>query len=144
MRRLLQLAKLPIPLPFGAVNNRRSLLAVENLIAAIVLLIDRDDLSREVFLISDDTPVSLPDMISCLRTGMGKSPNLLSLSPEPVAAFFRITGMPHLWERLAGNLVVSPTRLKAIGYAPVIATPTGLRELGRRMNSQRRDYIALF
>ena len=39
MRKLIQLAKLPLPLPFAAVSNKRSLLAIENLILAIGLLI---------------------------------------------------------------------------------------------------------
>ena len=32
MRKLIRLARLPLPLPFGAVANKRSLLAIENLI----------------------------------------------------------------------------------------------------------------
>ena len=38
---LITLARLPLPLPFGAVDSRRSLLAIENLVAAICLSADR-------------------------------------------------------------------------------------------------------
>ena len=72
MRSLITLARLPLPLPFGAVDNRRSLLAIENLVAAICLLIERDDITNQVLLVADATPVSLPQIISCLRRGMGK------------------------------------------------------------------------
>ena len=126
MRSLITLARLPLPLPFGAVGNRRSLLAIENLVAAICVLIERDDIANQVLLVADATPVSLPQIISSLRRGMGKSANLLSVSPTLVEMTFRLLRRSNQWRRLAGNLVVSIERAKGIGYAPVVNTIDGL------------------
>jgi UDP-glucose 4-epimerase len=53
MRKLIRLARRPLPLPFAGVTNKRSLLAIENLISAIGLLIQRDEIRNEAFLVAD-------------------------------------------------------------------------------------------
>jgi nucleoside-diphosphate-sugar epimerase len=126
MRKLIRLARLPLPLPFGALTNKRSLLAIENLISAIGLLIQRDEIRNEVLLIADATPVSLPEIIARLRHGMGRPANLISIPPALLSDFFRMCRMSETWEKLAGNLVVSVARLNSTGYSPVIATAEGL------------------
>ena len=122
MRSLITLARLPLPLPFGAVDNRRSLLAIENPVAMICLLIERDDIDKQVLLVADATPVSLPQIISCLRRGMGKPRNLLAVSPTLLEMVFRLLRRSNQWQRLGGNLVISIERSKSFGYAPVVST----------------------
>jgi UDP-glucose 4-epimerase len=133
MRKLIQLARLPLPLPFGAVTNKRSLLAIENLILAINLLIQRDDIRNQVFLIADSTPVSLPEIISGLRHGMARPANLISIPPALLSGLFRMCRMSETWEKLAGNLVVSVDKLNSIGYSPIIATTPGLVAMTRTL-----------
>lgn len=126
MRKLIRLARLSLPLPFGALTNKRSLLAIDNLISAIDFLIQRDDIRNEKFLIADATPVSLPEIIASLRHGMGKSSNMISISPALLSALFRMCWMSEAWEKLAGNLELSTAKLNSVGYSPTVATPEGL------------------
>lgn len=127
MAALRRLASLPIPLPFGAVRNARSLLAVENLTAAIVLALTSDTALGGTFLVADPAPVSLPEIIAALRGGRR---GLFRFPPSLIRASLRLVGRQSLWERLAGDLVVSTARLKALGYAPVLTTQQGLMGLG--------------
>jgi UDP-glucose 4-epimerase len=131
MRRLIQLARLPVPLPFGAVTNKRSLLAIEHLTSAIGLLIQRDDIRNEVFLVADATPISLPEIIASLRLGMGRPANLFTIPPPFLSGLFRMRRLSETWEKLAGNLVVSIDKLRSIGYSPVFATSQGLAAMVR-------------
>jgi len=133
MRRLIQLARLPVPFPFGGVTNKRSLLAVENLTSAIGLLIQRDDIRNELFLIADATPVSLPEIIGSLRHGMGRSANLFALPSPLLSGLLRVCRLTENWEKLAGNLVVSIDKLTSIGYSPVVATSQGLAAMTRTL-----------
>jgi UDP-glucose 4-epimerase len=135
MSKLIRLARLPVPFPFGAVTNKRSLLAIENLIAAIELLIQRDDIRNEVFLIADAAPVSLPEIIASLRHGMGRPANLFAIPPPLVLGLVRMCRLSETWEKLAGSLVVSVDKLSAIGYSPVIATSQGLAAMARAHSS---------
>src|SRR5262249_4052625 len=140
MRKLIQLARLPVPFPFGAVTNKRSLLAIENLISAIGLLIQRDDIRNEVFLIADATPVSLPEIIASLRHGMGRPANLFVIPPPLLFRLVRICRLTDTWEKLAGSLVVSVDKLSAIGYSPVFATSQGLAAM---THTQQRSSTGL-
>jgi nucleoside-diphosphate-sugar epimerase len=126
MRKLIRVARLLLPLPFGALTNKRSLLAIDNLISAIDLIIKRDDIRNEKFLVADPTPVSLSEMIASLRHGMGRSSNLISIPPSVLSALFRACCMSEAWEKLAGNLELSIAKLSSVGYSPLVATQEGL------------------
>ena len=92
MRKLIQLARLPLPLPFGALTNKPSLLAIDNLISAIDLIIQRDDINNEIFLVADATSVSLAEIIASLRHGIGRTSNLISIPPRCCRLFFACVG----------------------------------------------------
>jgi UDP-glucose 4-epimerase len=133
MRKLIQLARLPVPFPFEAVTNKRSLLAIENLSSAIGMLIERGDIRNEVFLIADATPVSLPEIIASLRHGMSRPANLFAIPPALLSGLVRICRLTETWEKLAGSLVVSVDKLNAIGYSPVVTTLQGLAAMTRAL-----------
>src|SRR5690606_7756854 len=54
MAALLQLAGIPLPLPFAALTARRSLLSIENLAAAVRATIDTPDRLNRAFIVADD------------------------------------------------------------------------------------------
>ena len=70
---LLRLASLPIPLPFEGFRNRRSLLAIENL-AAAVLFANSVNTVGETYVLADPEPISLRDMFITLRKALGRPP----------------------------------------------------------------------
>jgi UDP-glucose 4-epimerase len=115
------------------VTNKRSLLAIENLSSAIGLLIERDDIRNEVFLVADATPVSLPEIIASLRHGMSRSANLFAIPPPLLLGLVRICRLTETWEKLAGSLVVSVDKLNAIGYSPIVTTSPGLTAMTRAL-----------
>ena len=138
MAKLVQLAKLPLPLPFASIDNRRSLLGIDNFNRAVEFLIAHEEIDKEIFLIADPDPVSLPEMISKIREGMGRSPNLISLPPRALAAAFSLLKRSEMWERLSGNLVVSTEHLRGAGYSPVESTGEGLIRLGRVVTRRQK------
>ena len=89
-------------------------------------MIQRDDIRNEKFLVADATPVSLPEIITSLRHGMGKSSNMISIPPALLSALFRMCWMSEAWEKLAGTLELSIAKLNSVGYSPTVATPEGL------------------
>jgi UDP-glucose 4-epimerase len=129
---LCRLASLPIPLPFGALRNLRSLLSVENLIAAIIFLIEHREISNETFLVADPGPISLPEMITHLRSGMGKPPGLIACPAPLLQAAFQLFGLTKIWERIGGSLVVSADRFNKAGFRPAVSTADGLATMVRR------------
>jgi UDP-glucose 4-epimerase len=109
---LLKLSKLPIPLPFGLVNNKRSMVYIDNLVDLIVTCIDHSNAANRVFLASDGDDLSLARLLTSIRQAMNK-PSLLL--PVPVFLFNlvgRLTGKSAVVDRLIGDLQVDSSDAK--------------------------------
>lgn len=113
-----------IPLPLGAIHNRRSLVGVENLADALAFLVTQEAQGR--FLIRDGEDISTPELIRRLAEGLGRSAYLL---PVPVA-LLRLSGAmlgkAAAVDRLTGSLVVDDTPLRALGWVPPVSLAEGL------------------
>jgi UDP-glucose 4-epimerase len=122
----MRLAALPIPLPFGAFPNRRSLLALDNLIAAVRFALEDPRAENETFVVSDPGAISVAELVALLRTAAGRKPSLVPISPTLVSAMLGLVGKREIAERLAGPLVAEPTKLLAAGWQPVTDTRTAI------------------
>ena len=74
---LATLAQTPMPLPFGGLDNRRSLLAIDNLASAIELALASPKAEGEMFLVADSEPISVADLVTAMREGLGRPPHSL-------------------------------------------------------------------
>ena len=123
---LMRLAALPVPLPFGAYANRRSLLALDNLIAAVRFALEDERAENETFLVADPEAISLAELVALLRTAAGRKPSLFPVPPAMLSALLGLAGKRDMAERLAGTLIAEPTKLLAAGWRPVTNTRTGI------------------
>ena len=80
---LIQLAKLPIPLPFGGIENRRAMIGLDNLVDLITLCLTHPDAAGKILLCADAELYSLPDIITAIRRALNRDPNLFRL-PKPL------------------------------------------------------------
>ena len=123
---LIRLAQSPLPLPFGGIKNRRSLLAVENLIAAIRFALEQPVARNETFIVADPQAVSTAEIVSICRRALGRRDGLVPLPNGLFAALFAMIGQSEKWNRLAGSLEAPPAKLMAAGWAPRLTTQAGL------------------
>jgi UDP-glucose 4-epimerase len=126
---LMRLAALPIPLPFGALSNRRSLLALDNLISAVRFSLEDARAVNETFLVADPSAVTVAELVSVLRTAAGRKPQVVSVPPGVLSAMLNLGGKRDMFERLAGTLVVQTDKLIAAGWQPVTDTRTAITEM---------------
>lgn len=103
---LLKLSKLPIPLPFGLVNNHRSMVYLENLVDLIITCIEHTNAKNKVFLASDGDDLSLARLLSLIRRSMNKTPLLLPIPPFLFNLLGKLLSKSDLVDRLIGNLQV--------------------------------------
>src|SRR2546430_15975823 len=101
MAELLRVARPPYPLPLGALHGRRSLLALDNLVAAIDTVLAAPGRLRRPFLVADPAAVTIPGMITALRRGLHRSPRLLPVPPPPPGMAVRAAGRPPVHPPLA-------------------------------------------
>jgi UDP-glucose 4-epimerase len=126
MARLIALARSPYPLPFGALRAKRSLLSIANLGAAVETLIAAKEPLRRPLIVADPDPLTVPEMVTAMRAGLGRRPGLIDV-PETLLRFgFRLGGHLELYRRLAEPLVGDPAALLRLGWVPRIATPAAL------------------
>jgi nucleoside-diphosphate-sugar epimerase len=129
MAQLIRLARSRLPLPFGALTARRSLLSLDNLAAAVDCVLKADGPLRRVLVAADPQPLTVAEMIAAMRRGLGRRPGLVPVPPRMLAAMLRATGRADAYERIAEPLVADPSALLRLGWTPPVATAEGLAEL---------------
>src|SRR5262249_38338283 len=130
LARLMALARTPWPLPLGLCGNRRSLLARQNLIAAVHFALGTLAAKNQTYIVADPEPLSLAEIIAALRAGTGRAPSLLPAPPAVTSLGAHAIGRGEEWQRLGGNQVAAPAKLLADGWQPTVETRAGLRALG--------------
>ncbi|MGC2408907.1 MAG: NAD-dependent epimerase/dehydratase family protein [Methyloceanibacter sp.] len=128
---LATLAQTPMPLPFGALDNRRSLLALENLASAIALVLTSAEAEGETYLAADTEPISVAELVAAMRRGLGRSPHLVRVPAKAVKRLIATFGKESEWERLSGSFVIDAAKLRGIGWAPRVKTPDGIAKMMR-------------
>ncbi len=131
MAELVRLARSPYPLPLGLLTARRSLLALDNLTAAIDTVLRAPQALRRPLIVADPEPLSVAQMIAAMRHGLGRRPGLMPVPPRLLEIALRAIGRGELYQRLAGALVADPAALLALGWRPTVATADGLATLAR-------------
>jgi UDP-glucose 4-epimerase len=123
---LTRLASLPLPLPFGALTNRRSLLSIDNFISAILFVINNPATIGETYLLADLEPLSVRDIFIAIREALGRRPWLIPISPKIFEHALMILNRTDVWDRLGRELVVDTTKFLLLGWHPKIDTPHAL------------------
>ena len=131
MAELLRWARTRYPLPFGALKARRSLLALDNLVVAVDTALKAPSPLRRPLIVADREPLTIPQMIAAIRSGLGRRPGLLPLPPSLLEMALRLTGRADTYQRLAGSLVADPSALMRLGWSPLVTTAEALAALAR-------------
>jgi len=125
-----------IPLPLGSIDNRRSLVAVDNLADLIALCTRHPAAANEVFLAGDGEDVSSTELLRRVGKALGKPARLL---PIPVSLFMAIAsllGRKSVADRLCGTLQVDIHKARTLlGWAPPLSLDEGLRRAAIAMNA---------
>lgn len=131
---LATLAKTPMPLPFGSLDNRRSLLALDNFIGAVTHVLDAESAANETYLVADAEPISVANLVSAMREGLGKPPHLVKIPTGAVKRLMKSLGKEADWERISGSFVIDVSKLMKAGWQPSVETPSGIVDMMRAEN----------
>ncbi|URM30402.1 SDR family oxidoreductase [Pseudomonas frederiksbergensis] len=118
-----------VPLPLGAINNQRSLVALGNLTDLVVTCIDNPAAVGQVFLVSDGEDLSTTQLLHRMAFALGKVARLLPVPSGLLRVTASMVGKSGVAERLCGSLQVDiqPTR-ELLGWRPPISTEKALRQ----------------
>ncbi|MBL0701389.1 MAG: SDR family oxidoreductase [Desulfosarcina sp.] len=126
-RSLMKWVSRGVPLPLGAVYNKRSFVALDNLVSFIIHCIDHPNAANEVFLISDGKDVSTTELLQKIAHAFGKRSFLL---PVPVGLMIFVANMlgkRDVADRLLGSLQVDSSKAwDLLGWKPVASMDEAL------------------
>jgi nucleoside-diphosphate-sugar epimerase len=125
MMRLLQKG---IPLPFGAIRNRRSLVGLDNLVAFIATCLEHPAAACQTFLISDGEDISTSDLLRRVAAALNVSARLFPLPQQLLELGFKLAGKGDLSRRLCGTLSCDISKARTLlGWRPPVSMQAELR-----------------
>jgi UDP-glucose 4-epimerase len=129
--RLLRLADAPYPLPLAGLTNRRSVLDVEALARAIVHVISAPAPISGAYIASDGEPVTIPQLVTAFRGGMGRRPGLFYLPPVLLEGFALFSGQQQRARGIFTDEICDPSALEDTGWIAAENSVGGLMALAR-------------
>lgn len=118
-----------VPLPFGAIHNQRSLIALDNLVNFIILCIDHPKAANETFLISDDEDVSTTQLLQKVASALGNKTRLIPVPVGLMTLAAKLVGKKAVAERLFGSLRVDSSKARELlDWQPVITMDEQLKK----------------
>lgn len=132
--RLMRLLQRGLPLPFGAVANRRSLVGLDNLVDLLICCLEHPAAANQTFLVSDGEDLSTPELIRRLARAMNRPARLLSVPVSWLRLGGRLLGRAEEAERLLGSLQVDSGKARVLlGWRPPVSVDEGLRKMVVRL-----------
>jgi nucleoside-diphosphate-sugar epimerase len=126
--RLCRMIRRGYVLPFGAINNRRSLVSVENLVDLVSCCITHTEAAGKTFLVSDDSDLSTPQLIRSIADAMGTRARLIAVPRSWLRVAGRISGRSEEMVRLLGSLQVDIEHTRRVlSWSPATSVSEGLR-----------------
>lgn len=127
-----------VPLPFGAIHNRRTLVGLDNLIDLIVACLSHPRAANEVFLAGDAEDLSTPDLLRRLAQALGVPSRLIRVPPSILESAAALLGKRVVAQRLCGNLQVDISKARRLlGWAPPVPVDEGLRRAASHFQMRR-------
>lgn len=116
-----------IPLPLGAVRNRRAFVAAENVASFVTHSLRRaQDNAIDTFIVADDEQVSTAEFIRRMGQAMARPARLVPIAPALVRASMRIVGLGNMTDSLLASLEVDTSKTTAADWRPPISMDQGL------------------
>lgn len=132
--RLVQTVQRGVPLPLGAVRNKRSLLNLWNLAAFLQLAIVHPAAGGKVWLVSDDEDLSTAELVARIGAALGRPARLLNVPVSLLELLARITGRVEEFRRLTQSLRIDCAAAKTeLGYAPILGVQSAIERTVRAM-----------
>lgn len=118
-----------VPLPLAAVTqNRRSLVALDNLVDLIVTCLNHPAAANQTFLVSDGEDLSTTQLLKCMGTAIGRSARLFYLPSALLKLGATVLNKPGIYQRLGGSLQVDIAKTRQLlGWTPPVSVDEGLR-----------------
>jgi nucleoside-diphosphate-sugar epimerase len=125
---LMRLLQTGIPLPLGSIDNRRTLVALDNLVDLIATCIHHPAAGNQTFLAGDAEDLSTTDLLRRLGIALGRPARLIPVPAHWVEFSAGLVGQRAIAHRLCRSLQVDIGKaVQVLGWNPPFAVDAALR-----------------
>ena len=118
-----------IPLPLGAIQNARSMVALDNLVDLLVTCLTHPAAAGQTFLVSDGEDVSTTELLRRTAQAMDKKALLLPVPAAVLELGASLLGKRSVAQRLCGSLQVDIEKTRRLlGWSPPLTLNQGLKK----------------
>ena len=121
-----------VPLPLAAINNKRSLVALDNLIDLILTCIKHPAAVNQTFLVSDGHDLSTPELLKRMAVALVKRAYLLPIPTVLLVSVATMLGKKAIAQRLCGSLQVDISKSRELlGWQPPLCVDDALDKVAQ-------------
>ncbi|CAB0151221.1 N-acetyl-alpha-D-glucosaminyl-diphospho-ditrans, octacis-undecaprenol 4-epimerase [Pseudidiomarina piscicola] len=129
-----------LPLPLGAVHNRRSLVGIDNLCDFISLCMDHPKAINETFLVSDQDDVSTTLLIQRLKLAIASKSIIFSLPASLMKLGAALLNKKTVVQRLFEDLYVNSEKAtRLLGWRPPYTMTEQLRKTALAVEENKKS-----
>lgn len=119
---------LGIPLPLGSIKNRRSFVALDNLVDLILICVMHPKAANKIFLVSDGEDLSTTELLRRIGRAMNRPVFLLPVPASYLAFAAKIFNKMSMAQSLMGTLQVDISHTcEVLNWIPPVSVDEGLR-----------------
>jgi len=138
-RKMMTLLKSGIPLPLGAVNNKRSLVSLDNLVDLIVTCMKHPAASNQTFIASDGDDVSTTQLLTLMGRALGRPACLIPIPAFLLEMGASLLGKREVMRRLTGSLQVDISKAyDLLGWRPVVSLEESMKMTANYFISEQK------
>ncbi len=117
-----------IPLPFGAIRNRRSLVSIDNLVDLVLTCVEHPAAANQTFLVSDGEDLSTTMLLKKMSQALNVPARLVPVPSWVLQVGAGLLGKRALSQRLCGSLQVDISKTRSLlGWAPPVSLNAALK-----------------
>ncbi|MDP3559212.1 MAG: NAD-dependent epimerase/dehydratase family protein [Legionellaceae bacterium] len=126
---LVNAVKKGLPLPIKGVQNKRSMLYVENFIDAILLCISHPNACNQTFVLSDNEALSTPELVTQIGLAINKPSRIFFIPNFLLRYMTKILGQESAYQRLSESFIVDNHKIKTeLQWAPPYTLQEALKK----------------
>lgn len=126
---LLNVVRKGIPLPFGAIDNKRSMVSVDNLVSLICTCLTHESAAGKVFLVSDGKDLSSAELVRLMAKAQQVPARVVPVPVWLMRTAATLLGKAAQYQRVVANLQVDiSATCQTLGWQPP-QTPEQAMEL---------------
>jgi nucleoside-diphosphate-sugar epimerase len=130
-----------LPLPLGGLDNRRSLVGIDNLVSLILVCLEHPRAANQIFLASDDQDLSTTALIRRTALALGRPARLVPVPGAALTFLAGLLGKGDVAQRLCGSLQVDIAKTRLIlGWSPPLSVDEGLALAAQNFLRNKADH----